>query len=252
MTLSELVRHFDTIAPRELSMSWDNDGVMFASDYSREIKRVLVSLDATDKALSYAIENGFDLLLCHHPLIFKGVKRVDGCDTVSSRLLKAIKNDIDIVSLHTRLDAAVNGVNDALAECIGLKTVGNFGDDECDSLGRICEIEPMDVKDFALIVKSALGCDSVRLTGNGTVSRVALVGGDGKSFVSGAVKCGANVLVTGDAGYNVAEAAAESGLAVIEAGHFHTEFPVCRALAKYVSSLGLYAEVFRDCPYINI
>ncbi len=253
MKFTEFIEKLEEIAPRSLSAEWDNDGVMCRCPQTDEVSKVLVALDPTEKAIKYAAEGGFDLLVTHHPLIFKGVKSLTGEDVVTHRAITALLSSVSVVSLHTRLDAAKGGVNDALAAILGLRVTGIFGDSEAPELGRICELErEMTAEELALLVKEKLGASSVRLTGGGKVKNVALVGGDGKSFVAPAMAAGADLLITGDGGYNILEAAAEEGFSVIEAGHYHTEFPVCEKLCEYLRGLGLEAEVFDYCPYKNI
>lgn len=252
MRFAELYSKLEEKAPRELSAVWDNDGVMYLEPHDREVKRVLVALDPTAEAIEYAAEKGFDVLVSHHPLIFKGLKNLAGGDVVSRRVIKALTSGVSVVSLHTRLDAAEGGVNDALMAAVGIPVTGAFGDSEAPTLGRLGETDEVDVMTLAARVKTALGCDAVRVTGGGKVTRVAAVGGDGKDFIIPAMKAGAHVLITGDAGYNAAEAAAEWGFAVIEAGHFHTEHPVCAVLAEYIRGLGIDAEVFNTCPYRHV
>ena len=254
MKFTELYKKLEEIAPRELSAPWDNDGVM-CHDPSREnVEKVLVALDPTAGAIEYARNGDFDVLVTHHPLIFKGLKSITGVDTVSFRAILALSGGVSVISLHTRLDAAKNGVNDALARAVGFEVSGVFGDNEAPTLGRLAELEgeSLDVYNLAERVKTALGCESVRVTGKGSVHKIAFVGGDGKDFISPAMAAGADVLITGDTGYNASEAAAEQGFCVIEAGHFHSEFPVCSVVAEYIESLGIKTEVYRECPYKTI
>ena len=252
MRFDEFYKEFEKIAPRELSAPWDNDGVMCLSPKTDDVRKVLVALDPTLGAIKYAAEGGFDVLVTHHPLIFKGLKSITGVDTVSSRAIFALSEGVSVVSLHTRLDAAENGVNDALVRQIGLEATGVFGDSEAPTLGRLAETSECDVLELAEKVKKALSCESVRVAGDGKVRKIAFVGGSGKDFILPAMREGADVLVTGDVGSNDAEAAAEQGFCIIEAGHYHTEFPVCAIVAEYIKSLGLEAEVYAECPYRSI
>ncbi len=253
MRFSNFYAFLEGLAPRELSAVWDNDGVMCLVDRDLDVKKVLVALDPTSSAIKYAAEKGFDVLLTHHPMIFKGLKSLTGTDTVSARTISALTNGVAVVSLHTRLDAVEGGVNDALMEALGIKVTGTFGDSEMPSLGRLGELEEMlDAAELAVRVRDSLGCDRVRVTGKGTVRCVAAVGGDGKDFVFPAIKAGADVLITGDAGYNICEAAAEDGFVIIEAGHFHTEAPVCRILTEKLRGIGLEAETFSTCPSMYV
>ena len=121
MTVNELSRYLNEKIPRELSCSWDNDGLMCCSDGEREVKKALFCMDVTPEAIDHAIDGGFDVIISHHPLIFRGVKTLSGDYGIPARLIKLIKNDISVMSFHTRFDAVDGGVNDALAELLNLR-----------------------------------------------------------------------------------------------------------------------------------
>ncbi len=253
MKLYEIYKRLEELAPSFLSAKWDNDGMMCAPRGDCEISRVLVALDPTEAAIEYASERGCELLVTHHPLIFSGLRRLDGEDTVSSRVLSAILKGISVISLHTRLDAAKGGVNDTLASLLGGEILGSFGDADSPTIGRIVAFgEGISAEELARRVKSATGAPTVRLTGDGTVRVAAVVGGSGKSLTDAAMEYGADALVTGESGYNTAEAGAEQGFVTVEAGHFHTENPICKVLAEKLREQGLEVELFDFCPYRHV
>ncbi len=238
--------------PKTLSAAWDNDGIMVSADVTAEVKRVLVALDASYATVKYAVENGFDTVITHHPMIFKGAKNVTPATLTGRRIVDALTNGVSVLSFHTRLDAAESGVNDELCRVLGFEPCETFGDDEMLTLGRIAEIPEMTARDLAELVKSKLGCTAVRVNGDlsQTVTRVAFCGGDGKDFVYPALAAGCQAYITGDAGYNMAEDAAEDGLVTIEIGHYHSEAPVCRVIAEAVRELtGIEAEFVDSCGY---
>ena len=238
--------------PKTLSAAWDNDGIMSSPDVTAEVKRVLVALDATHVVIRYAVENGFDTVITHHPMIFKGAKNVTPATLTGRRIVDSLVNGVSVLSFHTRLDAAEGGVNDELCCALGFTACESFGDDEMPTLGRIAEIPAMTAGELAELVKTKLGCTAVRVNGDcsQTVSRVALCGGDGKEFVYPALAAGCQAYITGDAGYNMAEDAAEDGLVTIEVGHYHSEAPVCRVIAEAVRELtGIDAEFVDSCGY---
>ncbi len=238
--------------PKTLSAAWDNDGIMVSADVNAEVKRVLVALDASYATIRYAVENGFDTVITHHPMIFKGAKNVTPSTLIGRRIVDALTNGVSVLSFHTRLDAAEGGVNDKLCRALGFTACETFGDDEMPTLGRIAEIPGVTAGELAELVKTKLGCDAVRVSGDlsKTVTRVALCGGDGKDFIYPALTAGCQAYITGDAGYNMAEDAAEDGLVTIEVGHYHSEAPVCRVIAEAVRELtGIDAEFYDSCGY---
>ncbi len=246
MTIKELYDYLSDLAPRALSCDWDNDGLMAGADLSREVKRVLISLDATEAAVKYAAEHGFDVLLTHHPMIFKGVKSVTPLTLDGKRLIAALTGGVTVMSFHTRLDAAEGGVNDALCRALGWEADGVFGDEEAPTLGRLVTLDKgMTLRDLAAHVKTCLDAPMVKLIvrdPDKVVTKVALCGGDGKGFTYPALAEGAEVLITGNSSYNFAEDGAECGIATIEAGHFETEEPVCAVLAETMKLLGIPCE----------
>ena len=97
MTVRELYEKLSARIPEELSESWDNDGIMCCSDDYREVERVLVALDVTDEVVDYAIDNGFDVIISHHPLVFKPISSVNPDNHISRKLIKLIKADVSVL-----------------------------------------------------------------------------------------------------------------------------------------------------------
>lgn len=244
MNAKELYQKFAEAIPEHLRESWDNDGIMCCPDGSSEIYRVLVALDVTEEIVDYAIERGFDLIVSHHPLIFKPISSLDEENHISRKLIKLICSGISVFSFHTRADKLVGGVNDRLAEILGMDEIAPFGD---DGLGRIGTIEePMELQDFAYRVKQLCGSDIIRYAdGFNDVYRVAVVGGDGKGYVKAAIDAGADTYVSGRIGYNVMEEAAEMGINLIEAGHFFTEQHITEFFRELLIDFdpNLYVEI---------
>lgn len=244
MKVRELYNCLDERIPSSLSCDWDNDGLMVESDGEKEVKKALISLDVTPDAVDYAIEGGFDVIISHHPLIFKPLKSVNDNSYISRMVNKLIKSDISAMSFHTRLDIVGGGVNDALASVIGLTDV-----EPMPEIGRVGNLgEEVYIDDFVGFVRDVLGCDHVNFVGDSPVFRVAVVGGDGKDNFADAIACGADTYLTGSMSYNTMVDAAYMGVNVIEAGHFHTEQPVCAVLAKTLAELGIDCEIFYSNP----
>lgn len=245
MTIRELYSIFNEKIPTALSCEWDNDGLMCCPDGDREVRRVLLTLDVTADAVAKAIETNCDLILSHHPLIFKGIKSLDGEDPISAKAIALMKNGISVMSFHTRLDAVAGGVNDLLAALLGLPDTEPFGD---EAIGRIGTLpEPMTAEAFAKKVKTVLNAPVVQLSDAGLpVRRVAVLGGSGSDDVEAAKSAGADTYVSGELKYHQLTDAPEDRINLITAGHFHTEFPVCQALKQLLSELDptIEAEIY--------
>ena len=236
MNVRELYELLSDRIPEELSEEWDNDGIMCCPDDLAAVNRVLVTLDVTEEIVDYAIDNGFDLILSHHPLVFKPLRAIDPENHISRKLVKLIKAGISVLSFHTRADKVKGGVNDCLARLLGLDDIEPFGD---DCLGRIGHLEcETSMEEFATRVKSALGIEKLIVSdAYNPVYTIALVGGDGKGYISDALDMGADTYLSGRIGYNVMEEAAEMGINLIEAGHYATEFPVTKFFSNLIAKI---------------
>lgn len=243
MTVLEFYNKLTEKIPNSLSCSWDGDGFEVCPDHTAVVRRVLISLDVTDGCIDHAKKNGYDVIVSHHPLLFKGIKEISNADPDGARVISLIKNNISAMSFHTRLDALDGGVNDVLASLLGLCSVQKA---ECDGEGmmRVGELkENMDVHDFALLVKEKLSAPSIRIaSANKAVRRVALLGGSGGSCNSLLQACGADTYVTGEFKHHELLDPCGVGANLIEAGHFYTEYPVCSMLRDTVSLICPEAE----------
>lgn len=248
MTVREL---YDTLSSRispTLSETWDNDGLMCCPDPDRGVLRVLCTLDVTDAAVARALETGADVILSHHPLVFAPLHALTPDEPVPARLISLVRAGISVFSFHTRFDRLAGGVNDVLARTLRLCDVAALGEGEA-SLGRIGSLPyEMSVADFAAYVKLALGAPGVQVWDSGrTVSRVAIVGGEGKDFISAAVAAGADTYLSGRLGYHSMQ---DAPINLMEAGHYYTERPSVLALAALVKELlpTVQTEIYTPNP----
>ena len=228
----------ERIAPRHLAEDWDNTGLLVGS-YAQKVERILVALDVDDIVVAEAIERSADMIVAHHPAIFRGMKQLRTDLPLGRRLAALLTHGIAVAAAHTNLDITRGGVNDVLAERLGLEKLSTFittaqADGSAESLGRIGTLPaPVAIDDFAHSVRERLGVSHVRLVraADRPVRRVAVVGGAGAEFIDTAVRRGADVYLTGDVKYHEAQRAAEQGMHLIDAGHFGTERPVLPVLA---------------------
>jgi dinuclear metal center YbgI/SA1388 family protein len=226
--LEDIIALLERIAPASTAEDWDNPGLQ-VGDPSQEIRRVLMTLDPTIKAVQEARNRDATLVLSHHPLIFPSLSSLNRELPPGDVIYEACRSGIAIVSAHTNLDIAQGGINDMLASLFRLtgaealkKSEGAAG----TGLGRIGDLqESAPLPHFTERIKNLLGLEFVRMSGGGKerIKRVAVVGGSGGSLVSLAFAMGADVLVTGDVGHHDALRAERLGMALIDAGHFHTE-----------------------------
>lgn len=223
MTISALYRALRDSIPAERACDWDNDGIMCLPDPDRTAGKVLLVLDITDEAVDHAVTHGYDAIISHHPLIFKGLKHLTPDDIVARRCIKLCRHGIAAFSFHTALDA-MDGVNDRLAAQLGLENIRSFGD-EPYPIGRIGSLPaPIPACEFAARVARTLGCDAVTVGSPDTPAlHIAVIGGSGKDDIPAAMAAGADTMVTGECGYHEMLDAAAMDFDVITAGHFYTE-----------------------------
>ncbi len=238
MTVHELYRALDEKIPAALRCDWDNDGLICEPDPNRKVNNLLFTLDVTDEAIEYAVEIGADVIVSHHPMLFRPIKAVNSGNLGGHKVIELIKNNIAVFSFHTRLDRMKGGVNDLLAETLGLTELEVFGDEETPDIGRIGIVAETTVAEFVERVSDLLGTPAIQTVDLGKPVRcVAVVGGDGKDYIPDAKAAGADLYLTGTLSYNSMVDGADMGLQLIEAGHFYTEAPVMKRLGEWVSAL---------------
>ena len=248
MTVNELSKYMNEKIPRELSCSWDNDGLMCCPNPDREVKKALFTMDVTPEAINHAIEGGYDVIISHHPLIFRGVKTLSGDFGIPARLIKLIKNDIAVMSYHTRFDAVDGGVNDALADIFELTDVQKV---VCEGieLMRVGYLpEELDIEHFVEVVRAKLGCEHLNYASNsGKVHKLALVGGGGGSYIREAAASGADTYLSGEIGYHNLTDCKDYRINLVEAGHYFTE----RIALYNLSELVKEADSTVECDFFE-
>ena len=247
----QVMEALERIAPKRLAEEWDNPGLLVGSP-AQEVHKLLTCLDVTDEVVEEAISLGADMIVAHHPLIFRGIKKLRTDLPLGARLQRLMVHGIAVAAAHTNLDTAEGGVNDVLAEAIGLVEIqplaGKAEAVDEPTLGRMGYLpESMSIEEFARQVRAALPVDYVRLVkaGDKQVKKVALCSGAGAEFIAKASFLGADAYVTGDVKYHEAQQAVEMGIHVIDGGHFGTEFPMASVLRDRLKEelSGLKGEV---------
>ncbi len=225
MTVQEIYDYLNALAPFDTAEEWDNVGLLVGSP-TDEVRRVLVALDATPAAVDAAVAVGADLIITHHPVIFSPLKTLDK-NTVPYRLAQA---GISVICAHTNLDKAPDGVNDTLADLLGLTDIYPTPDGMC-RIGTLPEVVKAD--SFAQNVAAALTC-TVRVNGGGDIRTVAVCGGSGGDFIE-ALAGTVDAFVTGEVRHHEWLAAGAAELTVVEAGHYATEVPVVDTLCRWLN-----------------
>ena len=217
-TVKDIYSFLDTSAPFSSAAPWDNTGLS-VGDLSKDVKKVMLSLDVTKEVIDEAIKENVDLVITHHPLIFEGVKSV----TANSLLYKAVSSGITFISCHTSLDIAKNGVNDCLANAVGIKNVVSTEEDEFLKIG---EIEEMTEDNFVSLLKEKLNCNVLYNAIGNNIKKIAFCSGAGGDLFNLAKEKGADALLTGEAKYHEFLDASFNNITIFACGHFETEIVV--------------------------
>lgn len=240
-TVGEVFAFLDEKAPFELQEGFDNAGFLVGRR-DTSVSKILVALDITEQVVMEAAEQGAQLIVSHHPVIFGGVKSVTDQTAAGRIILSLIEHGISAVCAHTNLDAVEGGVNDALALRLGLTETGQLkqsgidGQGRAYGIGRVGYVPEQPLCDFAMAVKRLLGANGVRLVDGGKpVHKVAVGGGACAGMLDDALTLGCDTFVTSDVKYNGFLDAQASGLNLIDAGHFPTENVVSPVLRDWLA-----------------
>lgn len=237
-TVYDVLQTVERLAPASMKEGWDNVGLL-CGDVDQPVKKILVALDPFLNVCEEAAEIGADLIVTHHPLIFQPVTSVTEGDAIGRCIRFLVKHDISAINAHTNLDVTPGGVNDRLAEVLGLSDVLVLNPQGTDEQGRpwglirVGLVEEIALTDFAASVKEKLNCPGLRFVDGGKrVRKVAVGGGACSGFMKDVLRAGCDTFVTSDVKYNQFWDAKDLGLNLIDAGHFETENPICETLAE--------------------
>jgi dinuclear metal center YbgI/SA1388 family protein len=223
VAIEDVVSLIEAIAPKELAYEWDNTGLLVQC--CQRVSKVLIALDVTQEVVDEALQSGCDMILSHHPLIMTPMDSVSIQRPGDSVLMSLVKNGISLYCAHTSHDKAKGGINDILAERLGLTNV-EIADCDPEAILRVGILPyTMSSQQLTAHVKEAISVDYIKtsLTKTNAISKVAVLGGSGGDFVATAKKARAEALITGQAKHQHYLEANALGVLLIEAGHFETE-----------------------------
>lgn len=234
MKVRDIAETIEAFAPLPLQEDYDNAGLQVGRR-DMNVTAVLLCLDVTPEVLEEATRRNCNMIVSHHPLIFRGLKSLTGDDTVQQVAIEALRRDVAIYSAHTNLDSTWNGVSHEMAHKLGLTDVRVLHPAECPGdcgdgqpmygLGVVGDTEPTPALEFLRKVKEKFGVKCLRYSEESpklVVKRVALCGGSGASFVKDAVKAGADIFVTGDVKYHDFTSS-NHRIIIANIGHYESE-----------------------------
>lgn len=223
----------DKWAPYETAEEYDNVGLL-VGNMEDEVEGVLLALDITPEVILEAKEKGANLIISHHPIIFGGINDVTFGSASSMICYMLAQNSMSAICAHTNLDAAEGGVNDCLAEAIGMINVKGV---DSNTMMRVGDMpQPIDMKEFALHVKQSIDAGRIRVAGkvSDKVSKVAVLGGGAGQYHMEAQKTGADVYLTGESKHHEGLAVATMNFCMMDAGHYETEVLVLKKMHTYL------------------
>jgi len=242
-----------TIAPLEMAKEGDNVGFLVGTSQS-DVTKILVALDITNCVISEALDVGAQLIVAHHPIFFS-LKTVTDTDITGEKIVRLLSGGISAICMHTNLDAARYGVNDALAVAVGIAHEDNYAQPLSDtvrlesgevvSLGRVGYLKkPCKMTEYLSILKSALKVNGIRYFDAGRdVYKVAISSGAGGGEWENAKKSGCDTFVSADLKYDMFLEAKELGINIIDGGHYCTENLVTDVLVEKLKTAFPAAEV---------
>ena len=232
----------ETLAPLRLAEEWDNVGLL-VGNRKKHVTNVMTCLTITPASCAEAIEKEAELVIAHHPLPFRPLKRLTTDTTAGSMLLDMIKTDIAIYSPHTSFDSALTGINQQIASGLGLEQVEMLNplEEDVDQLGsgRIGSLPAkVSIRDFCETVKSFFGIPQLQYVGkpDQNVSKVAIACGSAGQFMQQAIRKGCDAFVTGETNFHTCLEAEATGTLLVLPGHFATERFALEWLAQQIKS----------------
>lgn len=245
MKITDLITWFEEWANPAWCESWDNCGWQVEPGVLQESARVLVCLTPTLAVMEEAISKNANLIFAHHPLIFNPPKSLRRGEAIAEMVRLAFTHNIGIYTAHTNFDQVQDGTADVLAQILGLQevtpivpTVSGLG------YGRVGVLEPLlTLQDLLTLIQQQLNPPNLIFSPTidlqQKISRVAVLGGSGASFISAVVKTGAQVYLTSDCKFHQFQESRDRSLILVDAGHYATERPACDRLVQKFISLNL-------------
>lgn len=239
VTVQDVFSYLNTQAPVQYKMDFDNVGLL-AGNPQAPVQYVLTALDITDEVIEEAAEVGVQLIVSHHPLIFTPLKHVTADDRTGRKILQLAINELSAICMHTNLDIAEGGVNDALMAALDaavtgiLEPTGTGTYGQLLGCGRVGTLrESMTFDSFLQFTASRLNTNGLRYCASGKpVEHIAVCGGSGGDMLELAAALGCDTFVTADVKYDRFLAAKELGINLIDADHFCTENVVIPPLTE--------------------
>ncbi|PRR77225.1 putative GTP cyclohydrolase 1 type 2 [Clostridium liquoris] len=244
LKIKDIRKIMEDYAPLRLKESYDNVGLMIG-DPDCEVTSILVALDCTMKVIKEAEEKGCNLIITHHPILFKKPNNITTETLQGRKIIELIKKDINIYSSHTNLDSTKGGINDLIMQLLDFRNCEvievnhmDAQDKEC-GIGRFTTLNvPITLEELCEKVKEAFEISSLKYSGEDkqVIEKVAVINGSGNDFLMKAKSLGADCIITGDTSYHYVSDLQEEGICIIDVGHFESEWPGMKIVGKWIGN----------------
>ena len=274
-TVSMIAEKLEQLAPKAAACDWDNPGLLVGRS-DREVSRIYVALDATCTVVDAAIDAGCDLIVTHHPIIFRGVKSINDQSALGLKLLDLIRNDVSVFSMHTNFDSCPGGMADIVCAALGLRKTGLMeptgflpkdtqngaaeglqlrvveteGDVNPDAygIGFTAELpEMLSAAELAARVKACFGLPFVQYYDAGMpIRRIACCPGSGRGELKEVLSLGVDAFLSGDTGHHEGLDLCEEGISLLDAGHYGLEHIFVHYIAGFLRTQFPEAEIIEE------
>lgn len=274
-TVSMITEKLEQLAPKAAACDWDNSGLLVGRS-DREVSRIYVALDASCAVVDAAIDAGCDLIVTHHPIIFRGVKSINDQSALGLKLLDLIRNDVSVFSMHTNFDSCPGGMADIVCAALGLRKTGLMeptgflpenaqngaaeglqlrvveteGDVNPDAygIGFTAELpELLSAAELAARVKACFGLPFVQYYDAGMpIRRIACCPGSGRGELKEVLSLGVDAFLSGDMGHHEGLDLCEEGISLLDAGHYGLEHIFVHYIAEFLRAQFPEAEIIEE------
>ena len=233
MTVKDIASVIEAWAPLGIQEEWDNSGLIIGNPED-EVHGVLVAFDCTAALVREAVKKGCDMIVTHHPLIFRGVRRIRSGECVGDAIIEAVRSGVAIYAAHTNADKVPEGVSGAMARRLGLKDVNVLCDEGGYGLGAVGTLEkPMSGEEALDYVASRFSLETIRYSAPvPEIQKVAVLGGSGASEIEAARRSGAQLFISADISYH--HFFTDGGLMLMDIGHFESEVEIVDILFSLI------------------
>lgn len=238
ITVSDVIKSLEELSPPKYACNWDNVGLL-VGERNKIVKKLLVAVEMSLDVVDYAIENNVDMVVCHHPLIFKKLDRIVSENFIGNKIIKLIKNDISVYAMHTNFDIC-GSMGEFAANKLWLGDIKPLlvTHEDGHGLGAVGNMAYVNLRSFSFVVKDTFDIEILRVYGdmNKLINRVAILPGScSMSEVQAAIKEGADLIIGGDISHHTGVDALEQGIFVIDAGHYGVEKIFVEFIEDYLS-----------------